>query len=151
MNTESMKESEDPESTRDFRTVFGRVSDVKESVSEPGFERADALRVMVFTQGSLMQSSGHAESRGLLSLFLNPCRKMWICPDQTWMLGLWQKLSWILDSPWRHVQRCHKRGKVCCQDGAVSPGELAFHPSRVSKKGWEHWASSVQKWSPCPG
>ena len=90
MNTESMKESEDPESTRDFRTVFGRVSDVKESVSEPGFERADALRVMVFTQGSLMQSSGHAESRGLLSLFLNPCWKMWICPDQTWTLRLLQ-------------------------------------------------------------
>jgi len=39
-----MKESEDPESTRDFRTVFGRVSDVKESVSESGFERADGLR-----------------------------------------------------------------------------------------------------------
>ena len=41
-----MKESEDPESTRDFMTVFGRVSDVKESVSESGFKRADALRVM---------------------------------------------------------------------------------------------------------
>jgi len=62
MNTESMKESEDLESTRDFRTIFGRVLDVKESVSESGFERVDALRVMVFTRGSLMQSSGHAES-----------------------------------------------------------------------------------------
>jgi len=48
MNTESMKELEDLESTRDFRTVFGRVLDVKESVSESGFERADVLRVMVF-------------------------------------------------------------------------------------------------------
>jgi len=36
----SIKELEDLESTRDFRTVFGRVSDVKESVSESGFERA---------------------------------------------------------------------------------------------------------------
>jgi len=35
--------------TRDFRIIFGRVVDVKESVSESGFERADALRVMVFT------------------------------------------------------------------------------------------------------
>jgi len=39
-----MKELEDPESTRDFRTIFGRVSDVKESVSESGFERVDALK-----------------------------------------------------------------------------------------------------------
>ena len=43
-----MKESEDPESTRDFRTMFGRVSDVKESVSESGFERADELRMRNF-------------------------------------------------------------------------------------------------------
>jgi len=64
-----MKESDDPESTRDFRTIFGRVSDVKESVSESGFERADALRVRVFAQGSSTQSSGRAGSRGLLSFF----------------------------------------------------------------------------------
>ena len=44
-----MKESEDLESTREFRTIFRRVSDVKESVSKSGFKRADALRVMVFT------------------------------------------------------------------------------------------------------
>src|SRR5882724_1355966 len=61
MNTESMKELEDLESTMDFRTIFGRVSDVKESVSESRFERVDALRVMVFAQGSLTQSSGHAD------------------------------------------------------------------------------------------
>ena len=40
-----MKESEDPDSTRDLRVVFSRVSDVKEIVSESGFERADALRM----------------------------------------------------------------------------------------------------------
>src|SRR5882724_3737459 len=151
MNTESMKELEDPESTRDFRTVFGRVLDLKESVSESGFERVDVLRVMVFAQGSLMQSSGHVESRGLLSLFSNLCRKMWICPDQTWMLGLWQKPNWILDSPWRRVLWCHRRGKACCQDSADVPVELAFHISQVSKKGQEWWTSSVQKRSPCPG
>jgi len=78
MNTESMKESEDPKSTRDFRTVFRRVLDVKESVSESGFERADALRVMVFAQGSLTQSLGHVESRGLLSLFLSLSWWMWL-------------------------------------------------------------------------
>jgi len=43
-----MKESEDPESTRDFKTISGRVSDVRKRVSESGFERADALRVRVF-------------------------------------------------------------------------------------------------------
>jgi len=82
------KESEDPESTREFKTISESVSDVKESVSESGFERADALRVRVFTQGSSTQSSGRAESRGLLSLFSNLCWKTRICPDQIWMLGL---------------------------------------------------------------
>src|SRR5882724_801143 len=109
-----MKESEDPESTRDFKTISGSVSDVKESVSESGFERADALRVRVFARGSSTQSSGRVESRGLLSLFLNPCQKTQICPDQTWMLGLWRKPSWILDSLWQHVQQCHRRGEACC-------------------------------------
>jgi len=47
-NTESMKESEDLESTRDFRTISGRVSEARERVSESGFERVDALRVRVF-------------------------------------------------------------------------------------------------------
>src|SRR5882724_11629070 len=146
-----MKESEDPESTRDFKIISGRVSDVRERVSESGFERADALRVMISARGSLTQSSGRAKSRGLLSLFSNPCRKMRICPVQTWMLGLWRKSSWILDSPWRHVLRCHKKGKVYCRDGADIPVVLTFHLSLVSRKGREHWASSVRKWSPCPG
>ena len=48
-------------STRDFRTISGRVSELKERVSEIGFERADALRVRV-AQWSSMQSSGHGES-----------------------------------------------------------------------------------------
>src|SRR5882724_3908251 len=146
-----MKESEDLESTREFKTKFGRVSDVRERVSESGFERVDALRVRVFARGSSTQSSGHAESQGLLSLFSNPCRKMWICPDQIWTLGVWWKPSWILDSPWRRVQRCHKRGKACCQDGADAPVELAFCLFRVLKKGREWWTSSVRKMSPCPG
>src|SRR5882672_2697962 len=38
-----MKESEDPESTRDFRVVSGRVSEVRKRVSESGFERVEAL------------------------------------------------------------------------------------------------------------
>src|SRR5882724_2181750 len=151
MNIESIKESEDPESTRDFKTISGSVSDVKGSVSESGFERADALRVRVFARGSSTQSLGHAESRGLLSLFLNLCRKTKICPDQIWTLGLWWEPSWILDSPWRRVQQCHKRGKACCRDGADAPVELAFCLFRVSKKGREWRTSSVQKMSPCPG
>src|SRR5882724_3526439 len=64
-----MKESEDPESTREFKNIFRRVLDVKESVSESGFDRADALRMRNFAQGSSTQSSGHVESQGLLSLF----------------------------------------------------------------------------------
>jgi len=44
-----MKESEDLESTRDFKTISGRVSDVRKRVSDSGFERADALRVRFFT------------------------------------------------------------------------------------------------------
>src|SRR5882724_11230763 len=98
-----------------------------------------------------MQSLGCAESRGLLSLFSNPCRKMRICPDQTWTLGLWRKPSWILDNPWRRVQQCHKKGKACCRDSADAPVELAFHLSQVSKKGQEWWSSSVWKLSPFPG
>jgi len=43
-----MKELDDPESTREFKTIFRRVSDVKESVSESRFERADALRMRNF-------------------------------------------------------------------------------------------------------
>src|SRR5882724_3069902 len=130
-----MKELEDPESTRDFKTISGRVSDVRKRVSESGFERADALRVRVFAQGASTQSLGCAESRGLLSLFSSPCQKMWTCPDQTWTLGLWHKPSWILDSPWQHVQLCHRRGKSCCQDGTDILVELASCLSQVSKKG----------------
>jgi len=81
MNTESMKESEDPESTRDFRTVFGRVSDVKESVSESGFERADALRVIVFAQGSL--NLGSCGVLRTAQSFLSPSWWMQTSPDQS--------------------------------------------------------------------
>src|SRR5882724_13476536 len=147
MNAESTKESEDLESTRDFRIISGRVSEVRERVIESGFERADMLRVRVFAQGSSMQSLGHAESQGLFSVFLSPCWKMWTCPDQTWMLGLWWKPSWILDSPWPRVQQCHRRGNTCCQDGTDIPAELAFCLSQVSKKGWEWRTSSVWKMS----
>jgi len=45
---ESMKELEDPESTRDFRTISEGVGCQRECEVSPGLERADALRVMVF-------------------------------------------------------------------------------------------------------
>ncbi len=45
MNTESIKESDDSESTRDLRIISGRVLEVRESVRESGFERVDALRL----------------------------------------------------------------------------------------------------------
>ena len=41
-NAELIEESDNPESTKDFRVVFGRESVVKESVSESGLERVDA-------------------------------------------------------------------------------------------------------------
>ena len=42
MNAKLIKESDDPESTKDFRVVFRRELVVKESVSESGLERVDA-------------------------------------------------------------------------------------------------------------
>ena len=41
MNAESIKESDDPESTRDFRVTFRRESVVRESISESGLEKVD--------------------------------------------------------------------------------------------------------------
>jgi len=41
-----MKESED-QNPQGLQDIFGRVADVKESVSESGFKKVDALRVMV--------------------------------------------------------------------------------------------------------
>src|SRR5882672_7798173 len=105
-----MKESEDPESTRDLRAIFGRVSDVKEIVSESGFERADALRMRNSTRGSSTQSSGRVESRGLLSLFSSPSWWTRTYPVQSLTLGLWRKPRWTLDSLWRCVWRHCKRG-----------------------------------------
>ena len=58
MNAESMKHSNDPESTRDLRIVFRSLLEVKESISESGFERADALSISGFTQGERLPSSG---------------------------------------------------------------------------------------------
>ena len=57
-----MNESDDPKSPRDARTKFGGESDVNESISTLGLERADAPRVTVFAQGSLAQSSGCVQS-----------------------------------------------------------------------------------------
>jgi len=85
MNSELMKQLDDPESTRDLRIVSRSLLEVKESISESGFERVDALSIRGFTQGSLMQSSGHVGSQGLLNLFpsLN-----WVMmqtgPDHSW-------------------------------------------------------------------
>ena len=45
---ESIKESDDPESTRDLRIVFGSVSVVREIKSKSGSERVDVLSVAAF-------------------------------------------------------------------------------------------------------
>ena len=48
MNAELMKQLDDLESTRDLRIMSGSLSEFKESVSESGFERADALSIRGF-------------------------------------------------------------------------------------------------------
>ena len=48
MNVGLIKQSEDPESTRDLRVAFGSISEVTETMSELGSERADALRIRGF-------------------------------------------------------------------------------------------------------
>ena len=57
MNAESMKESDDPDSTKEFRAIFRRESVVKGSVSESGLERVDIYSVTVLAQWVLTQSS----------------------------------------------------------------------------------------------
>ena len=57
MNAESMKESDDPESTKEFRIIFGRESVVKGNVSESGLERVETYSVTVLAQWVLAQSS----------------------------------------------------------------------------------------------
>ena len=80
-NVGSIKQSEDPNSTRDLRMAFGSISEVMETVSESGSERADALRIRGFAQGSLTQSLGRAGSRGLLNLSPSPSQMMRTGPD----------------------------------------------------------------------
>jgi len=48
MNTESIKGVGRSESTREFKTISESVSDVKESVSESGFERVDGIESKSF-------------------------------------------------------------------------------------------------------
>jgi len=48
MNAESMKQSDDPESKRDLRIMSRSLLEVKESISESGFERVDALSIRGF-------------------------------------------------------------------------------------------------------
>src|SRR5882672_791971 len=44
---------------------------------------------------------------------------MWTCPAQCWMLVVWRKPSWISDSPWQCVLKCHKRCIFHCKDSTV--------------------------------
>jgi len=48
MNVESMKQSDYLESTRDLRIVSRSLSEVRESMSESGFEREDVLSIRGF-------------------------------------------------------------------------------------------------------
>ena len=51
MNAELMKQSDDPESTRDLRIMSRSLSEVRESISESGFERADVLSIRALHKG----------------------------------------------------------------------------------------------------
>ena len=48
-NVGSVKQSDDLVSTRDLIIISGSLSEVRESVSESGFERADVLSTRGFT------------------------------------------------------------------------------------------------------
>ena len=89
-NVGLIKQSEDPESTRDLRMAFRSISEVMEMMSESGSERADALSIRGFAQGSLIQSLGRAGSRGLLNLFPSPNWMTRTGPDRSWPL-MWPR------------------------------------------------------------
>jgi len=57
-----------------------------------------------------MQSLGCAESRDC-SVFFKSMPEDVDCPDQTWTLGF-AEAELDLDSLWRHVQQCHRGGKL---------------------------------------
>ena len=95
---ESIKELDDPESMRDLRIVFGSISVVREIKSESGSERVDVPSVAAFVRGSSVQSSGHMELQGLLSLFLHLSWKAWalkLTLGWFWLHVLWQQLECI--------------------------------------------------------
>ena len=48
LNAESMKQSDDPEPMRDLRIVSRSLLEVRESMNESGFERADVLSIRGF-------------------------------------------------------------------------------------------------------
>jgi len=103
---------------KDLRTISGRVSEVRKS---------ERVRI---------QKSGCVESKGFHTREFNAIlRSCGVCRTAQ----SWRKPRWILDSPWQCVQRCHKRGRVCDQDGAVTPGELAFCLSWVLRKVRSGW------------
>ena len=93
MKAKLINESDDPESTRDLRIVFGSVSVGREIKSKSGSERVDAPSVAAFVQGSSAQSSGRTEPQGLLSLFLHLSWKAWVLKSTLvwfWLHELWQ-------------------------------------------------------------
>ena len=97
MNVESMKQSEDLESTRDLRAVSERVSEIRDRVSESGFERvasveSDGVHMREFN--AILGS--HKVS--MISQYFPGSNwvKTWTGPDHAWP---WMWLKWALDNP----------------------------------------------------
>src|SRR5882724_1887008 len=67
---------------------------------------------------------------------------------QPWRLGLWLWQRKALNSPWRHVRKCHRIGRGCCQGGVDVPGVSICHPCQVLKNS-QRRALSVRKGCLC--
>ena len=71
MNEDSMKQCVEPESIKDLKEVFRRISKHKLTTRELGLERAEALIItslLALTES--MQPSECTEAKGLLIIFL---------------------------------------------------------------------------------
>jgi len=132
-NTESIKESEDLESTRDFKTISGRVSDVRKKGEWVRIWKTDVLRVRVSHEGVQCILRSCRVSRTAQSFFESGLEDV----DLSWSDLDAQALAEAkLDfgQSLQHVQQCHRRGKAFCQDSVDIPVELAFCLSQVWRK-----------------
>jgi len=118
---------------KDFKTISGMVLDVRERVSESGFERVDALRVRVFHMRSSMQSLGHAESWGLLSLFWVFARRHGLVLITLGHLGFGRSQA-VFGQSLAMCPVVPQKSKACGQDGTDGSCVVSFLLSQVWRK-----------------